>query len=132
MDPSRCIFGKKSAIRHFIINREYFFYFVTWISLSSLEIFYGFTNILTRKLETLGGFMWHKNQNETSRFGSCLRFHETRKSNKLKPEVSSPGWVRGPPLRPPLREFISFWCHMKPPKVSSFHVKIVVKPPKIS
>ena len=39
-------------------------------------------------------------QIETSGFGSCLRwFHETRKSNKLKPEVSAPGWVRGPGWR---------------------------------
>ena len=63
MNPSRCIFGKKSAIRHFIINRAYFFYFVTWISLTCLEIFDGIHNYFDMKnLKTFG------------------RIHETRKS----------------------------------------------------
>ena len=63
MNPSRCIFGKKSAIRHFITNRAYFFYFVTWISLTCLEIFDGIHDYFDMKnLKTFGGI------------------HETRKS----------------------------------------------------
>ena len=46
---SSCIFVKKSPMRDFNKNRAYFFYFVTWISLSCLEIFMVFTNILTWK-----------------------------------------------------------------------------------
>ena len=62
MNSSRCIFGKKSAIRHFIINRAYFF-FVTWISLTCLEIFDDIHDYLDMKnLKTFGGI------------------HETRKS----------------------------------------------------
>ena len=62
MNTSRCIFGKKSAIRHFNINRAYFF-FVTWISLTCLEIFDDIhDNFDMKNLKTFGGI------------------HETRKS----------------------------------------------------
>ena len=58
----RSIFRQKSAIRHFIINRAYFF-FVTWISLTCLEIFHGIHDYFDMKnLKTFGGI------------------HETRKS----------------------------------------------------
>ena len=50
-----CIFVKKSPMRGFNKNRAYFFYFVTWISLSSLEFFYGIHQYFDMKnLKTLG------------------------------------------------------------------------------
>ena len=43
-------------MRDFNKNRAYFFYFVTWISLSCLEIFYGIHQYFDMKnLKTLGG-----------------------------------------------------------------------------
>ena len=53
---SSCIFVKKSPMRDFNKNRAYFFYFVTWISLSCLEILYGIHQYFDMKnLKTLGG-----------------------------------------------------------------------------
>ena len=64
MHPVKAVFlAKKSPKRHFKKNREYFFYFVTWISLTFFKIFDGIHNYFDMKnLKTFG------------------RIHETQKS----------------------------------------------------
>ena len=70
---SSCIFVKKSPMRDFNKNRAYFFYFVTWISLSCLEIFDGIHQYFDMKnLKTVGGI------------------HVTRKSKNWKLRYSAP------------------------------------------
>ena len=63
MNTSRCIFGKKSAIRHFIINRAYFFFLwpgFHWLVWKFLMVF---TTILTWKTwKPLVVFMKLENQ----------------------------------------------------------------------
>ena len=83
IQPVTAVFlPKKSPMRDFIINRAYFFYFVTWISLSCQEIFDGIHHYFdTKNLKTLGGI------------------HETRKSKNWNQRYSAPGWALGPPLR---------------------------------
>ena len=65
-----CIFVKKSPMRGFNKNRAYFFYFVTWISLSCLEIFDGIHQYFDMKnLKTLGDIhVTRKSKNQNLRF----------------------------------------------------------------
>ena len=83
-------------MRDFNKNRAYFFYFVSWFSLSCLEILYDIHEYFDiQNLKTLSGIhVTPKSKNSNLRYSAPAlgRIHETRKSNKLKPEVfgSSP------------------------------------------
>ena len=70
-------------MRDFNKNRAYFFYFVTWISLSCLEIFDGINQYFDMKnLKTLGGIhVTRKLKNWNLRYSAHAlgSIHETRK-----------------------------------------------------
>ena len=90
-------------------NRAYFFYFVTWISLSCLEIFYGIHQYFDMKnLKTFGGIhVTRKSKNLNLRYSAPALggIHETRKLNILKQEVFG-SWLgpraSAPASAPPL------------------------------
>ena len=114
MNSIRCIFDKKSAIRHFIINRAFFF--VTWISFTCLEIFHHIHEYFDMKnLKTYGGIheTW-KSKNRNLRY-SARRSTEaaTAKSNPEFQFIFLSGFMKPPkcPLRRGKKRF------MKPPKV---------------
>ena len=106
MNPSRCIFGKKSTIRHFIINRAYFFlwpgfHWLVW------KFFMVFTTILTWKTwKPLVVFMKLENQ-KIETWGIRLLDHRWYSWNaflaaaakRLRPRGASRLSPRPPPLR---------------------------------
>ena len=75
---SSCIFVKKSPMRDFNKNREYFFYFVSWISLSCLEILYGIHQYFDIKnVKTLGGIhVTRKSKNWNLRYSAPRTFRK--------------------------------------------------------
>ena len=81
-------------------------------------------------IDLLGNFRWFHDFFDMKTWN--LRwFHETRKSNKLKPEVSAPGWVRGPGRRlqpdlPPKYlwfQFFDFRVSWIPPKAGAEYLR---------
>ena len=91
MNSIRCIFGKKSAIRHFIINRAYFFlwpgfHWLVW------KFFMVFTTILTWKTwKPLVVFMKLENQKIES-WGIRLLDHRWYSWNAFCRRAAGP-WV---------------------------------------
>ena len=73
-------------MRHFNENRAYFFHFVTWISLSCLEILLWYSRIFWHeKLENLS---WYSCNTKIKKlkpevFGSCLRWYSRNSQNQI-------------------------------------------------